>query len=69
MFEAKCPGVTSHHGRQDMAAVFAPRGRGRLPCMGGRDRAEIDFRWAHQLPRKPGDGVGASLQAVTDEAL
>ena len=55
--------------RQDMAAVFAPWGRGRLPCMGGRDRAEIDFRWAHQLPRKPGDGVGASLQAVTDEAL
>lgn len=34
----------------------------------GGTGAEIDFRWAHQLPRKPGDGVGASLQAVTDEA-
>ena len=22
-----------------------------------------------RLPRKPGDGVGASMQAVTDEAL
>ena len=56
MSEAKCPGLTSHHGRQDMAADFAPWGRRTLPCMDGRDRAEIDFRWAHQLPRKPGWG-------------
>ena len=65
MSEAKCPGVKSHHGRQDMAAVFAPWGRRWLSCLVGWDRVEIDFRWAHQLPRKPGDRVGASTQAVS----
>ena len=34
-------------GGQDRVAVFAPRGGGRLPVMGG-----IDVRLAHQLPGK-----------------
>ena len=35
-------------GRQDLAAVLAPQGEGRLPFIGG-----IDVRLVHQLPGKP----------------
>ena len=38
-------------GGQDMAAVFTPWGRGRLPVIGG-----VDVRLAHQLPRKLAEG-------------
>ena len=34
-----------------MTAVFTPRGKGRLPVIGGND-----VRLAHQLPGKPADG-------------
>ena len=37
-------------GRQDMVAVFAPTGRGRLPVIGG-----IDVWSAHWLPGKPAE--------------
>ena len=37
---------------QDVAAVFAPRGRGRLPVTEG-----IDIRLAHGLPGKPAEDV------------
>ena len=36
--------------RQDMAAVFTPGGRGRLPVIGG-----IDVRLTYWLPRKPAE--------------
>ena len=36
---------------QDMAAVFAPWGRVRLPVIRG-----IDIRLAHPLPGKPAEG-------------
>ena len=38
-------------GRQDMAAVFVPSGRGRLPVIG-----RIDVRLALQLPGKAAEG-------------
>ena len=37
--------------RQDMAAVFTPGGKGRLPVIGA-----IDIRLAHRLPREPAEG-------------
>ena len=50
---------TSESG-QDVAAVFAPGGKGRLPVIGG-----VDLRLAHRLPGKPAEAHTPHLPLIS----
>ena len=48
-------------GSQDITALFAAQGRGKLPFIGG-----IDIRLAYKLPEKPAAGAKGRYIGITN---